>query len=195
MANRPRGYGMSREVGMKIQSKYDETLEQEARLWIEAVLGEPIAGDSNEPLGMNKFHGVLKDGTVLCRLINAIKPGSVKKINASPMAFKQMENISNFLSACEAIEIKKFDLFQTADLYDKTNMPQVVNGIYALGRKAPKIGYEGPTLGAKEADQAPRKFSEETLQAGKTVIGLQMGSNKGASQSGMNFGKTRAIYD
>ena len=27
------------------------------------------------------------------------------------------------------------------------------------------------------------------------VIGLQMGSNKGASQAGQNFGKTRAIID
>ena len=51
------------------------------------------------------------------------------------MAFKQMENISNFLTACENFGIKKFDLFQTADLYDNTNMPQVLNGIYALGRK------------------------------------------------------------
>ena len=64
-----------------------------------------------------------------------------------------------------------------------------------LSSQAPKVGYDGPTLGAKEADHAPREFSKETLQAGQAVIGLQMGTNKGASQSGMNFGKTRSIHD
>ena len=31
------------------------------------------------------------------------------------------------------------------------------------------------------------------MQAGKGVIGLQMGSNKGASQAGMDYGKPRQI--
>ena len=39
--------------------------------WIEAVMGEPLpAGD---------FADVLKDGVILCKLINKIQPGSVKK--------------------------------------------------------------------------------------------------------------------
>ena len=41
------------------------------------------------------------------------------------MAFKQMENINNFLEACEAIGCKKTDLFQTVDLYESTNPNQV----------------------------------------------------------------------
>ena len=46
-----------------------------------------------------------------------------------------MENISNFLSACEDIGVKKVDLFQTVDLFEGQNMPQVVTGLCALGRK------------------------------------------------------------
>lgn len=39
-----------------------------------------------------------------------------------------------------------------------------------------------------------RNFSEEQLKAGKNIIGLQMGSNKGASQKGMTApGATRQI--
>ena len=38
-----------------------------------------------------------------------------------------MENIQNFLAACEAIGCKKQDLFQTVDLYEAQNIPQVRN--------------------------------------------------------------------
>ena len=52
-----------------------------------------------------------------------------------------------------------------------------------------------PGFGPRESEAAPREFSEETLRAGRCVIGLQTGTNKGASQTGMNFGKTRSILD
>ena len=71
---------------------------------------------------------------------------------------------------------------------------QVVDGIHSLGRTAQRIGYEGPVLGPKEATGERRDFTEEQLQAGKGVIGLQMGSNKGASQAGMTpYGLGRQI--
>lgn len=66
--------------------------------------------------------------------MNTIKPGSIKKINQSNMAFKMMENIENFLKAAENYGCKKIDIFQVVDLYERQNMTQVVNGIYALGR-------------------------------------------------------------
>lgn len=63
----------------------------------------------------------------------------VYKINTSKMAFKQMENIGNFLSGCEEFGMAKTDLFQTVSLYEGTNIPQVVDTIHALGRKVFKI--------------------------------------------------------
>ena len=56
-------------------------------------------------------------------------------------------------------------------------------------------GFDGPTLGPKESAPNVRNFDESILRAGESVIGLQAGSNKGASQAGMNIGKTRAILD
>lgn len=54
------------------------------------------------------------------------------------MAFKQMENINNFLQACQQMGMVNTDLFQTVDLYESQNMHQVVCTLHALGRK---VGY------------------------------------------------------
>merc|ERR1719318_16727 len=138
-----------------------------------------------------QLHHALKDGQLLCKLINTLNPNSVPKVNSGKMAFHQMENIGKFLNAAEKYGCRKDDLFQTVDLYERTNMPQVIQGIHALGRRAQSAGFNGPVLGPREATQNKREFSEEQLKEGKNIIGLQMGTNKGASQAGMNFGKNR----
>jgi len=190
MANRQHGFGFSAEVKNKINSKYDPALEQEAMEWIVYWLPELSA---EKPQGQKNVHQWLKNGRVLCQLINKISPGSVRKINKNNMAFMQMENIGNFLKAAENFGMNKNDAFQTVDLFEGTNMPQVISGLHALGRVCKKKGLVG--IGPKEADSNVRTFSEQQLQAGKNIIGLQMGTNKGASQAGQNFGKTRAIID
>lgn len=201
MANRPKGYGMTAELANKKAAKFDPDLANEALQWLVDVLntGSPedaqLAGEIKLVESQKDVQSSLKTGVLLCHVINIIKPGSVKKINTNNMAFKQMENIGNFLSTCESMDINKIDLFQTVDLYEANNIPQVINGIYAVGRKARKQGYNGPSLGPEEASENRREFTEEQLRAGESVIGLQAGSNKGASQAGQNFGKTRAIID
>lgn len=37
-----------------------------------------------------------------------------------------MENIGKFLEACDSYGVQKADLFQTVDLYEGTNIPQVI---------------------------------------------------------------------
>ena len=143
--------------------------------------------------GAQSLQEKLKDGVILVKLINAIEPGSIKKINEGTAAFKQMENIGNFIEACVKYGCKREDLFQTASLYDGTHMSDVLNGLFALGRRANMNGKQG--IGPKESSENKRNFSEEQLRAGEGEIGLQAGWNKGASQAGQNFGKTRAIID
>lgn len=57
---------------------------------------------------------------VLSELVNSLfaqdKP--VKKIQSSTMAFKQMEQISQFLKAAETYGVSKTDMFQTVDLWE-----------------------------------------------------------------------------
>ena len=107
----------------------------------------------------------LKDGVILCKLINAIEPGSVKKINEKNQAFSHMENIGSFLNACESLGCAKLDLFQTVNLYEGTNMAQVIDGIFALGRKCGQKGLQD--IGPKESEKNIREFSEEQLRAGR----------------------------
>nr|KAF6380514.1 transgelin 3 [Myotis myotis] len=162
MANRGPSYGLSREVQEKIEQKYDADLENKLVDWIILQCAEDI---EHPPPGRAHFQQWLMDGTVLCKLINSLYPPGqepIAKISESKMAFKQMEQISQFLKAAETYGVRTTDIFQTVDLW--------------------------------KAQQNRRGFSEEQLRQGQNVIGLQMGSNKGASQAGMTgYGMPRQI--
>merc|ERR1740131_435670 len=81
---------------------------------------------------MNNFASCLKDGQVLCRLLNTLNGEPlIKKINTQKMAFKQMENIEQFIKGCKVFGLKDGDIFQTADLYEVQNMSQVISTLYA----------------------------------------------------------------
>ncbi|VDO70467.1 unnamed protein product [Heligmosomoides polygyrus] len=80
--------------------------------------------------------------------------------------------------------------FQTVDLYEGQDPNAVLICLSSLARKSEKI-FGKPGLGPKEAEGEKRAWTEEQLKAGQNVIGLQMGSNKGATASGINFGNTR----
>ncbi|XP_032219403.2 muscle-specific protein 20 isoform X1 [Nematostella vectensis] len=194
MANKPRGYGFSAEAAKKIDSKYDPTKEEEARKWIDTVLGESIFGENG---GVDTVHQTLKDGQVLCRLANRL--GGNLKINQQKMPFKQMENIGNFLSFIEnKLGVAKNDLFQTVDLYEKSNMWNVICCIHAVGRRAYSLGKDVPQLGPKESTKNPRQFTERQLNEGKTIINsFQMGpaAKNVATASGQSFGRQRQIIN
>lgn len=200
MANKAKGFGLTAELERKKAEKFSAEKANEVMNWLKGVVTHADSNDKDlekmyEVKTMEDVEKILKDGTILCTVINAMYPGSVKKVNKTTMAFKQMENISNFLIACEQkAGCNKTDLFQTVDLYESRNIPGVIDSLLALGRKGHDIpGIPG--IGPKEATQNKREFTDEQLEAGKNVIGLQMGTNKLASQSGQNFGKTRAILD
>uniref|UniRef100_A0A1I8JJZ6 Transgelin n=1 Tax=Macrostomum lignano TaxID=282301 RepID=A0A1I8JJZ6_9PLAT len=126
--------------------------------------------------------------------MSAIKPGSIKKINRTTrMPFKLMENIGSFLEAARVYGVPSCDLFQTVDLFEKKKSARLLSACSPWCQAHPD--YDGPTLGPKLSEENRRQFTEEQLSAGKNVIGLQAGYNKGASQAGMSFGKARKILD
>lgn len=112
---------------MQIAGKRDPVKDKEAQEWIESIIGEKF------PAG--QYEDFLRDGVVVCKLINKIKPNSIAKINESgASSFKLMENVNNFQKALKAYGVPDQDVFQTVDLYEKKDISQVTNTFFALGR-------------------------------------------------------------
>merc|ERR1712142_180903 len=187
-------YGLSRELHMKSQSKFSVERAREVMSWVEDVLAKKLDPPAAEIKDQYEFAGILKNGSVLCELINAIEPGSVKKINTMNAPFKQRENIEMYLKGCTNYGLKEQDLFQVNDLYENKNLYMIVDNLYNLGGMTQKKGWTGPILGVKVASENKRNFDQDVLKAGQSMIGLQYGTNKGASQAGMTpYGASRQI--
>jgi hypothetical protein len=143
----PSPEGLDATVARKMAEKYDPVLEAEARAFIAEVTGTEVPSGS-------LFLDALKDGKVLCHVVNTLSPGIVRKINkmnmcARPPAgtgnrpntgvlvcmcrpFMQMENIASFLSAATTLGVRVSDTFQVVDLFEAKNPFQVVLTIIAL---------------------------------------------------------------
>ena len=93
--------------------------EKEARAFLEETLKEPVNGD---------LYDLLRNGQILCRFINSLKPGSVAKINTGKMPFTCMENIGAYIAACKKLGLPDQYNFMTVDLWENKNMGQV-NGL------------------------------------------------------------------
>lgn len=199
MAYHGPSYGLSRECAMKSQAKFSLERSQECTAWLEEVLGRKFEYEGEEagqtgPKDQLQFATLLKDGSILCELINKLEPGSVKKINTMKAPFKQRENIEMYLKGCKAYGLSEQDLFQVNDLYEHKNLYMVVDNLWTLGGLTQKKGWSGPVFGVKIASENKRNFNADVMKAGHSVIGLQYGSNKGASQAGMTaYGASRQI--
>ncbi|KAI0379564.1 hypothetical protein F5Y04DRAFT_259371 [Hypomontagnella monticulosa] len=113
--------------------KYTPSAANEARSWIESVLGDRLPS--------NDLLDGLKDGVALCKLINlAVGPPGVK-FKQSPMPFIQMENISHFLRACQSppLNLQDHDMFLTVDLYERKDPAQVLQCLGAFSRAAHSV--------------------------------------------------------
>ncbi|KFM81645.1 Myophilin, partial [Stegodyphus mimosarum] len=149
--------GLAAEAHSKIQSKYDPALASQILLWMKDVMGLEDIDTSGD---RDAFYKLLKDGQVLCRLINVLQPGSIpeKKINNSTMAFKCMENINLFLEQVKKLGVPAEETFQTVDLWEAQNLTSVLICLQSVARKASKFGFK--SIGPKEAEANVRQFTE-----------------------------------
>jgi len=166
-------YGMNKDLADKAAKKWVEQggdkMDADARAWIEALTGTKLEGTTQE---------ALKSGNILCELVNVIKPGSCPAPSKMSAPFKQMENIGNYLKACEGLGLRDAETFQTVSLYEDQDMLQVLVQIHSLGRIAQAIGFEGPTLGPKISEENKREFTAAQLAASAgQATKLGMGSS------------------
>ncbi|KAJ3152361.1 hypothetical protein HDU86_005890 [Geranomyces michiganensis] len=91
--------------------------EPEVKAWIYTTLGQPIPDAGLKTL--------LKDGQVLCKLMNALRPTAPPvKINSGKFTFCSMENINTFLAAAESgFGIPR--LFEAGDLQPEADFTPV----------------------------------------------------------------------
>jgi Calponin homology (CH) domain len=113
---------------IQLAGKRNADQEKEAQEWIETILGAKF------PPG-ESYEDALKDGIILCKLMNKLKPGSVAKVNTSGASFKMMENINLFQKACREYGVADLDVFQTVDLWEQKDISQVTMTLFALGRE------------------------------------------------------------
>ncbi|XP_056623208.1 calponin 1, basic, smooth muscle, a [Triplophysa dalaica] len=181
-------FGLSAEVRNKLAQKYDPQTEDALRMWIYEVTGRAIP---------ENFMEGLKDGVLLCELINKLKPGSVTTINHSTLNWHKVENIAQFVRAIGEYGLRPHDIFEATDLFEDMNHTQVQSALVALAGMAKTKGFHTKNdVGVNYAAKKQRKFTPEKLKEGDGIISQQMGSNKFASQKGMtSYGTRRHLYD
>uniref|UniRef100_A0A2I2Z8E2 Calponin-2 n=1 Tax=Gorilla gorilla gorilla TaxID=9595 RepID=A0A2I2Z8E2_GORGO len=179
---------LSAEIKNRLLCKYNPQKEVELRSWIEGLTSLSIGPD---------FQKGLKDGISLWTLMNKLQPGSVTKINRSMQNWHQLENLSNFIKAMVSYGMNTVDLFDANDLFESGNMTQLQVSLLALVSKAKTKGLQsGVDIGLKYSEKQEPNFDDATMKAGQCTIGLQMGTNKCTSQSGMTAYSTRRhLYD
>ncbi|KAK3250163.1 hypothetical protein CYMTET_40449 [Cymbomonas tetramitiformis] len=153
----------------------------QATAWMLEVLGQDDALESRlqemrEVEGMEgsllekerSLCRILKDGVLLCCLVNKIFPGAVKDMHMvepsrpdqtslgdfSPSHVraraKSVENVSSFLQGCVQMGLPNHSLFNSTDLIEGNEPHRVVVGIHNIGRLCHIVdGYQGPCLGKR----------------------------------------------
>jgi len=144
----------------RTETKFEARYDEEEKLgtpgaiikWMSSVLG----GDMPAFPGSDwqAIQGHLKDGVVLCKLINKLNTfAGLPTVSFKPKAtssFVAMNNIENFNTGCKDFGVPQTALFQTPDLVEgrKAPMLNVINCLNQLGFVANSKGftpkYEGP---------------------------------------------------
>ncbi len=127
----PKLHGLDAETAEKMKRKYDPEREREAVRWVSEV----IHRDAPPPNPLE--YGHLRDGSVLCRLLNALLPATVPSYAHAPRhRLEAQGNILAYLRGCRSIGVTEEDLFDVRDLLDDRFREPVIVNIYAVAREA-----------------------------------------------------------
>lgn len=143
--NKNKSFGFSAEQKQKQASKYNMDMEKQVVSWINKVVGGVKGG------GAANLQKSLKDGTILCKLINSIKPNSIKsKIctagvgkTGAMASFNDKQRINEFSRCAKQMGLMAASSFEADDLWEGNNMTAVLVGLYGFGVVCQQKKYPG----------------------------------------------------
>ncbi|KAK0426219.1 hypothetical protein QR680_009595 [Steinernema hermaphroditum] len=137
--HRPRPSGMAGAILDKQKAKFNEKEAKNLLEWIQSLTQESFPTDAAG------FKEVLADGQLLCKLLNAIQAGTVKKIMKPISNFNCLENINQFCAGARKLGVKDEETFQSVDLFEGRDLFSVCVTLQSLARKVEKeFGIEPP---------------------------------------------------
>ncbi|XP_025132463.2 rho guanine nucleotide exchange factor 6 isoform X3 [Bubalus bubalis] len=113
----------------------------------------------------------LKNGVVLCKLINRLRPGSVEKYCLEPQTEADCtNNINDFLKGCAALQVEIFD---PDDLYAGVNFSKVLNTLLAVNKATEDQLSERPCGRSSSLSAANSSQTNPQGAVSSTAPGLQ----------------------
>ncbi|XP_007889956.1 rho guanine nucleotide exchange factor 7 isoform X1 [Callorhinchus milii] len=93
----------------------------------------------------------LKDGVVLCKLLDRLLPGSIEKIYQEPKCEAEcLSNIREFVRGCGSLRVETFD---ANDLFQGQNFNKVLSSLVALNKVTADIGVGSDSVCARHSSQ------------------------------------------
>ncbi|XP_040122188.1 rho guanine nucleotide exchange factor 6 isoform X3 [Oryx dammah] len=113
----------------------------------------------------------LKNGVVLCKLINRLRPGSVEKYCLEPQTEADCtNNINDFLKGCAALQVEIFD---PEDLYAGVNFSKVLHTLLAVNKATEDQLSERPCGRSSSLSAANSSQTNPQGAVSSTAPGLQ----------------------
>ncbi|XP_069492868.1 rho guanine nucleotide exchange factor 7 isoform X2 [Ambystoma mexicanum] len=98
----------------------------------------------------------LKDGVVLCRLLDRLLPGSIDKVYPEPRSDSEcLGNIREFLRGCSPLRV---ETFEANDLYQGQNFSKVLNSLVALNKVTADIGLGSDSVCVRPSSHRIKSF-------------------------------------
>ncbi|XP_045695333.1 rho guanine nucleotide exchange factor 6 isoform X2 [Phyllostomus hastatus] len=140
----------------------------------------------------------LRNGVVLCKLINRLRPGSVEKYCLEPQTETDcINNINYFLKGCATLQVEVFD---PDDLYSGVNFSKVLSTLLAVNKATEDQLSERPcgrssSLSAANSSQTNPQGAVSSTAPGlqrqsKTVEMTENGSHQLIVKARFNFKQT-----
>ncbi|XP_046937983.1 rho guanine nucleotide exchange factor 6 isoform X2 [Lynx rufus] len=139
----------------------------------------------------------LKNGVVLCKLINRLRPGSLEKFCLEPQTEADcLNNISDFLKGCATLQVEVFD---PDDLYAGVNFSKVLSTLLAVNRATEDQLSERPcgrssSLSANSSQTSPQGAVVSTApglqRQSKAVEMMENGGHQLIVKARFNFKQT-----